>query len=163
MNAVCSICNDGEVTPDNQILFCEACNVAVHQICYGVEKIPEDGATATTRPDLPPLPIVCELCPVKHGAFTRLDTPMSASDDSSVTKWVHMTCAKWQGLNMVNLPDASLLEDSNGRIFIQNNNRCGLCGMKSGFKVKCADGHCHAHGEKNKGYFFHVTCARQAG
>ena len=59
--------------------------------------------------------------------------------------------------------DLSNIIQSNGRIFIQNNNRCGLCGMKSGFKVKCADGHCHAHGEKNKGYFFHVTCARQAG
>jgi len=31
MDAVCEICNDGEVTPDNQIIFCEACNVAVNQ------------------------------------------------------------------------------------------------------------------------------------
>ena len=183
MNAVCSICNDGEVTPDNQILFCEACNVAVHQICYGVEKIPEgdyyciacrhfkrdqmirskpdtclkDGATATTRPDLPPLPIVCELCPVKHGAFTRLDTPMSASDDSSVTKWVHMTCAKWQGLNMVNLPDASLLEDVTPlkQYFRRDNISCCICkGMRGAYHTCRSDGcgnHCH------------ITCARESG
>jgi hypothetical protein len=183
MNAVCSICNDGEVTPDNQILFCEACNVAVHQICYGVEKIPEgdyyciacrhfkrdqmilskpdtclkDGATAATRPDLPPLPIVCELCPVKHGAFTRLDTPMSASDDSSVTKWVHMTCAKWQGLNMVNLRDASLVEDVTllKQYFRRDNIWCCICkGMRGAYhtcRFEGCENHCH------------ITCARESG
>jgi hypothetical protein len=183
MNAVCSICNDGEVTPDNQILFCEACNVAVHQICYGVEKIPEgdyyciacrhfkrdqmirskpdtclkDGATATTRPDLPPLPIVCELCPVKHGAFTRLDTPMSASDESSVTKWVHMTCAKWQGLKMVNLRDASLVEDVTllKQYFRRDNISCCICkGMRGAYHTCRFDG-CENH--------CHITCARESG
>ena len=59
--------------------------------------------------------------------------------------------------------DLSNVIASNGKMFIQSNARCGLCGMKSGMKVKCTDGRCHAHGEKNKPYFFHVTCARQAG
>lgn len=42
MDAVCCICDDGEVTPDNQIIFCESCDVPVHQLCYGVEKIPSE-------------------------------------------------------------------------------------------------------------------------
>jgi hypothetical protein len=112
MDAVCDICNDGEVTPDNQILFCEACNVAVHQFCYGIERIPAgdyyclacrylgrdklDSAPA-------PLPIRCELCCKKEGAYIRTATK---SDDVSLAtfgKWVHVSLiavqkfGKWCG------------------------------------------------------------------
>jgi len=182
MNAVCSICNDGEVTPDNQIIFCEACNVAVHQICYGVEKIPEGDyyciacryfkrgqiiqsnpdsclkdAAAVPRPDLPPLPIVCEICPVKHGAFTQLDTPKSVLDDSFDTKWVHMTCAKWQGLNFVNIRDASLVEDVTllKQFFRRDNISCCICKGMRGAYLKCRFEGCEN--------YCHITCARESG
>ena len=98
MDAVCSICNDGEVTPDNQILFCDACNVAVHQMCYGIEEVPEGDyyciscrhfkresmsqiiarkmklANGTAGPPAqiimpPPPPVSCQLCPRKQGAY----------------------------------------------------------------------------------------------
>merc|ERR1712238_419631 len=182
MNAVCSICNDGEVTPDNQTIFCEACNVAVHQICYGVEKIPEGDyyciacrhfkrgqiikskpdsclkdAAAVPRPDLPPLPIVCEICPVKHGAFTQLDTPKSVFDDSFDTKWVHMTCAKWQGLNFVNTRDASLVEDVTllKQFFRRDNISCCICKGMRGAYLKCRFEGCEN--------YCHITCARESG
>ena len=41
MDAHCEVCGDGDVAHNNQIVFCEYCNVAVHQLCYGVDKIPE--------------------------------------------------------------------------------------------------------------------------
>lgn len=38
---VCEICLSGNVYDGNEILFCDKCNVAVHQGCYGVGVIPE--------------------------------------------------------------------------------------------------------------------------
>lgn len=40
-NIVCEICLNGTVYEGNEILFCDKCNVAVHQGCYSVKDIPE--------------------------------------------------------------------------------------------------------------------------
>jgi ribosomal protein L37AE/L43A len=37
---VCEICLSGTVYEGNEILFCDKCNVAVHQGCYSVSEIP---------------------------------------------------------------------------------------------------------------------------
>jgi hypothetical protein len=180
MDAVCSICNDGEVTPDNQILFCEACNVAVHQICYGVERIPEgdyyciacrhyerdkmiqsmsETSRLTARAKLPPLPIVCELCPSKKGAFTRLETAKSACNpcDSNTAKWVHMTCAKWHGLDFVKKGDASLVEDITElkQFYRRKNISCSICKGMRGAYTQCRHKGCTN--------FCHITCAIESG
>ena len=176
MDAVCSICNDGEVTPDNQILFCEACNVAVHQKCYGVEKIPEgdyfciacrhyerdkvieklpESSRFAARENLPPLPINCELCTIKKGAFTRVDT--SKSDHPDDAKWVHMTCAKWLGLDFVNKGDPALVEDVTQfkQYFRRKNISCSICkGMRGSYQQ------CRHPGCEN---YCHITCALESG
>jgi len=194
MDAVCSICNDGDVTPDNQILFCEACNVAVHQMCYGVEKIPDgdyyciacrhyghdkmiqstcDTSRLRARAKLPPLPVVCELCPLKKGAFTRVDTSKSApkSNDTKMdthdvckvvpksndAKWIHMTCAKWHGLDFVSKGDASLVEDvTQLKTYYRRLNRpCSICKGIRGAYVKCRHDGCDE--------ICHITCAIESG
>ena len=38
--ALCAICADGTSVEPNVIVFCERCDMAVHQLCYGIEQIP---------------------------------------------------------------------------------------------------------------------------
>jgi hypothetical protein len=174
MDAVCEICLDGEVTPDNQILFCEACNVAVHQICYGIEKVPVgdyycvpcrrlgrdkhhhfDSYHLANTPQ--PLPICCELCPLPNGAFIRTDFKPKP-DDTNKDKWVHVVCAKWQGLNFVNIENPDLVEDvTELKIgFRRLGIKCDLCQGERGAMNKCT-------GSENCKKWFHVTCARAVG
>lgn len=41
-DVVCVVCSKPESKPPNQILFCDGCDMAVHQKCYGVARIPKD-------------------------------------------------------------------------------------------------------------------------
>ena len=40
-NTNCCICNDDSSDDTNQIVFCDGCDIAVHQECYGIRYIPE--------------------------------------------------------------------------------------------------------------------------
>lgn len=141
-------------------------------MCYGIDKIPEGdyycipcrflgrdkveqqrqerGAPklATT-----PLPVVCELCPRRQGAFLQ-----SKSDDADAVetgRWVHATCAKWQGLDYVRIPD--LVEDvTELKVgFRRLGIVCSLCRGARGGMNKCRMKDCKR--------WLHVTCARAVG
>ena len=71
----CMVCFDGEDEEDNLIIFCDGCNVAVHQKCYGVHEIPKGDWYCTlcehrnnmkaegTEED----EVECPFCPMKDG------------------------------------------------------------------------------------------------
>lgn len=66
------------------MVFCDCCNICVHQACYGITSIPPGSWLCRTcslglRPE-------CVLCPNKGGAMkcTR-----------SGHKWAHVSCALW--------------------------------------------------------------------
>ena len=178
MDAVCDICNDGEVTVDNQIIFCESCNVAVHQKCYGIAKVPSGDyfchacrffkrdeqisrsrmfSDGKSKMALSPLPISCELCPRRQGAFLRCQVKcLNKKEAETKSKWVHVACAKWQGLQFVD-KKKEIIEDVTTlkRSFRQNEYKCSLCqGMRGTFNF-CSEEGC------NKA--MHVTCARLSG
>lgn len=37
----CACCLDGAVYEDDEIVFCDKCDVACHQKCYGIARIPK--------------------------------------------------------------------------------------------------------------------------
>ncbi|CAD8127054.1 unnamed protein product [Paramecium sonneborni] len=41
-DALCQVCNDGDYTDDNLIVFCSKCNISVHQKCYLIDIIPNE-------------------------------------------------------------------------------------------------------------------------
>jgi len=180
-NAVCDICGDGESSGENRIIFCDSCDVSVHQHCYGVDTVPRGDyfcracihhknyrqTPAESEPDareqtmLKAPPIKCELCPKKHGAFVQTQT-FSKNKEPPESKWVHFLCAKWQGLSIVEgvyvggelvfmVEDVQPIKDH----FRLNETKCYLCKGMRGAYNQCRHEGCER--------YIHVTCARSSG
>ena len=66
------------------MVFCDFCNICVHQACYGITSIPDGSWLCRTcslgqRPE-------CVLCPNPGGAM---------KSTRSGQKWAHVSCALW--------------------------------------------------------------------
>lgn len=142
----CAVCNDLECDNTNAIVFCDGCNIAVHQECYGIAFIPE-GQWFCRRCMLSRgRSVDCTFCPSHTGAFKQLDNGL----------WSHVVCALW--IHEVYFANPVYLEPIEGIDMIPRNRWklvCYICKQKTGACVQCTNRNCFQA--------YHVTCAKRAG
>ena len=159
-DAICSVCGDGDAVDNNVILFCEGkgCEVAVHQRCYGVDKVPKGKwlcEPCSTKKLGKKHIRCCSLCPVEGGALRRVTTlgrvvPAPSGGKEKKGKkaaekaaekaaaaapppmWVHSACALWTP--GVTLTDADRMKDVDlsGLTLERVGLKCMLCGQAGG-------------------------------
>ena len=141
----CSICDDGDCENANAIIFCDGCDLAVHQECYGVPFIPEGQWFCRKCKEIGRGTPTCIFCPNVDGAFKQ----------TSTLRWSHLLCAIWiPEVTIANMtfmePIADVEKVPKGRWKLT----CYICNQKMGACIQC--------GNKNCYLAFHVTCARKA-
>ncbi|KAK0415990.1 hypothetical protein QR680_012235 [Steinernema hermaphroditum] len=145
-DAACDVCRGKESDPDDEIVFCDGCNLSVHQSCYGLLSIPSHDW-------------LCTCCALRYGKQTRcvlcpnLGGAMKCTADG--TLWAHVACALW-------MPEVRFI-DVDRREPISNINdirrerlqmRCSVCDLKEGACIQCTAKNCHTS--------FHVVCGYRA-
>ncbi|XP_011472745.1 protein Jade-3 [Oryzias latipes] len=140
-DVICDVCRSPDSEEGNDMVFCDKCNICVHQACYGIVKVPVGNWLCRTCV-LGILP-QCLLCPQKGGA-------MKAT--RAGTKWAHVSCALWIPEVSIACPERmepitkiSHIPPSRWSLI------CSLCKLKTGACIQCS--------VKNCTIPFHVTCA----
>ncbi|XP_072433053.1 protein Jade-3 isoform X1 [Chiloscyllium punctatum] len=140
-DVICDVCRSPDSEEGNEMVFCDRCNICVHQACYGILKVPE-GSWLCRTCVLGIYP-QCLLCPKQGGA-------MKAT--RAGTNWAHVSCALWIPEVSIACPErmepitkVSHIPPSRWSLV------CSLCKLKTGACIQCSVKSCITA--------FHVTCA----
>lgn len=122
-------------------MFCDGCNAAVHQACYGIINVPDSRwfcASCSSHGEA----TKCILCPNRGG-------PMKKTDRGT---WCHSACALWTPetsfddvLRMEPIVQVESIPADRWRL------SCALCHVHEGSCIQCAHPSCFVP--------FHVSCA----
>lgn len=179
-DSTCMCCFDGTSADNNSIVFCDGCNAAMHQYCYGVLEIPDgdyfcdrcrgiqaivddEDLAADFDASCARETIKCCLCPNYHGGI-------KATTDG---RWVHVCCAIWSkdaiisdlyemgpidvSNVQVQLPSIAA-DDRRGRSTLLNvetsdiTESCAFCSVRGGLVIRCSH-------EWECATVFHPLCA----
>ncbi|KAJ5263672.1 hypothetical protein N7478_011277 [Penicillium angulare] len=141
----CAICDDGDCENSNAIVFCDGCDLAVHQECYGVPFIPEGQWLCRKCQLLGRGDTNCIFCPNTEGAFKQ----------TTSSKWAHLLCSIW--IPEVSIGNPSLMEPVTDVEKVPRSRwklLCYICKQKMGSSIQCSNKNCFVA--------FHVSCARRA-
>ncbi|TKR75980.1 hypothetical protein L596_017195 [Steinernema carpocapsae] len=141
-DASCDICGIKESEADDEIVFCDGCNLSVHQSCYGLMSIPTHDW-------------LCTCCALRYGKKTRcvlcpnLGGAMKCTADG--TLWAHVACALWMPeVRFIDIdrrePISNISDIHRDRLQM----RCSVCDLKEGACIQCTAKNCTAA--------FHVVC-----
>lgn len=144
-DVICDVCRSPDSEDGNEMVFCDSCNICVHQACYGITSIPDGSWVCRTcamgvRP-------VCELCPHKGGAM---------KSTRSGSKWAHVSCALW--VPEVSIGCVDKMEPITKISHIPPSRWslvCMLCKERVGACIQCSVKTCKTA--------YHVTCAFKNG
>ncbi|XP_055938835.1 protein Jade-1-like isoform X1 [Argiope bruennichi] len=144
-DVICDVCRSPDCEEGNEMVFCDSCNICVHQACYGIMAIPE--GSWICRPCSLNIKPPCLLCPNTGGA-------MKAT--SSGEKWAHVSCALWIPEVSIGCPEKmepilkiSQIPASRWALI------CSLCRERVGACIQCSVKQCKVA--------YHVTCAFENG
>ncbi|CAL8365529.1 unnamed protein product [Lota lota] len=144
-DVVCDVCHSPEGEDGNEMVFCDKCNICVHQACYGILKVPQGNwLCRTCALGVQPK---CLLCPKRGGAL---------KPTRSGTKWVHVSCALWIPEVSIGCPER--MEPITKVSHIPSSRwalSCSLCREHTGTCIQCSMASCVVA--------FHVTCAFDHG
>ncbi|XP_057460543.1 uncharacterized protein LOC130751036 [Actinidia eriantha] len=147
----CAVCRSTDGDPSDPIVFCDGCDLMVHQTCYGsplTEGVPEGDwfcaqclASQTQLPHIGTnMPFSCCLCPVSGGAV-KLTTD---------GRWAHIVCSLFVPEVFFAYPESREGIDCSRVPDWRWEQSCYVCESVSGCVIDCSEPKCELG--------FHVTC-----
>ncbi|GAB7357699.1 hypothetical protein MBLNU459_g0367t1 [Dothideomycetes sp. NU459] len=123
----CVICDDGDCENANAIIFCDGCDLAVHQECYGVPFIPEGQWFCRKCKEIGRGTPTCIFCPNIDGAFKQTNT----------LRWSHLLCAIW--IPEVTIANTTFMEPIQDVEKVPKSRwglNCYICNQKMGARAR---------------------------